>query len=408
MGKLALVGTVGHHRIADRSSRATGRVRPSAVTVPAKKTSVSERCSSSSYERALLTSEGPLGHGATFRITITREPTHLSTKSAATMALSEIILGEVAKEIVRPGLRGMSDRVRLLWTAPEQLKQAEEARRDAQAQLRQANEQVSALTLHVQQGSALAHETSEAARNALTIVLLTDLSDPAERRLLVHRLRESLQPLLGTLANYFREHFTLEATAACIKVLARKEQIEMLRDGGSSVYPPRSGRISSSDEPSVVALVRDSSSAFRGSHIYPAGDCSAFQALGSPDGYVFSPDEDLKELYDRHEYRNPTDEFWNYYRSTMVVPIRSARRSPPDHLVVGFLCLDCKEPKKFCGGFARRSLVDNPEQFNVAASVADGLFWPLLEFLRRVQNPSAPAVSYGDANLLDQPPRRIE
>jgi hypothetical protein len=159
--------------------------------------------------------------------------------------------------------------------------------------------------------------------------------------------------------------------------------------------------------PLVFTLARDPSSAQerheRQSNLYYLDDCTAFEELfGHHDCFMFCPSEDLKTLYGNRRYRNPTPDFWQFYRSTLVLPIRSPREpdATPPHLVVGFLCLDCKDAGKFCGDVARRNLRDMPEQFNLAASVADDLFWPLLAFTARVQRPGPPPMPYVNTQLL--------
>jgi hypothetical protein len=257
--------------------------------------------------------------------------------------------------------------------------------------------------------AALAHKTSEATRLAMAQVMLSDLQDESSRHLLVRDLRESLQPLLVSLAHHFQTHFTAQATSACIKLLVRPEELNSLtqEDVRRRKLGDRFARSSGlrSDEPLVFTLIRDPESERRTpSPIHPVSDCSAFEELARENAFIFCPQEDLQKLHERKLYRNPRPEFWRLYRSTLVLPIR-ARRHPavnPAQLLVGFLCLDCPEPGAFdADENVRRAERDMSEQFNVAASVADALFWPLLIFSWRSHNPGPPPMPAEEARLLE-------
>ena len=126
---------------------------------------------------------------------------------------------------------------------------------------------------------------------------------------------------------------------------------------------------------------------------------------------MFRPAEDLRELEGRGEYRNPTRDYWRHYRSTMVLPIRARRQEDADTRFVfaGFLCLDCKEPGGFGEPFARQPRhEDNPEDFNVAATIADALFWPLVWFSLRLHRPEMAPIPYLEEALRLEQIEHIE
>lgn len=239
--------------------------------------------------------------------------------------------------------------------------------------------------------AALAHNTSERARLATNAVLMRDFQRDQTPQLAVTELRECFKPLLDSLSLYFREYVTSTPAASCIKMLVDQQFVDALSVHDYVRESSASGR-KEVTEPLVFTLVRDSASAKeRGQSLYYVSDCTAFEHFcDRPHDHLYCPKADLKKLFERKEYKNPTPEFWKLYRSTMVIPIRWP--PPLGHAgayptLVGFLCLDCKKAGRFPGYLDRHpNLHEMPESFNVAASVADDLFWPLHLFALRNLN----------------------
>lgn len=82
--------------------------------------------------------------------------------------------------------------------------------------------------------------------------------------------------------------------------------------------------------------------------------------------------QSFREEYDE-DYSNSTPRYWDKYSSTIVVPIRKPDKNG-DFLIIGFLCVDTKEPflesdllfssgEKYLSGFAAMlySFILNPE-----------------------------------------------
>ncbi len=74
----------------------------------------------------------------------------------------------------------------------------------------------------------------------------------------------------------------------------------------------------------------------------------------------------LKKQYEKNQYLNSHNEFWRYYHSTIVWPIRSFREEKDDIDIVGYLCVDCLDHSAF-----RKDHVD------IGASIADALYVPI-------------------------------
>lgn len=89
----------------------------------------------------------------------------------------------------------------------------------------------------------------------------------------------------------------------------------------------------------------------------------------------------LNKILRKPRYRNPNKEYWKYYLSTIVVPIRLNKKHLPDggtgYLTVGFLCLDYRWP-------ISRSLKN--ELTGYAKSFADSFFALFNEVGKRDRN----------------------
>jgi len=185
------------------------------------------------------------------------------------------------------------------------------------------------------------------------------------------------------LTDFFEERVTLCKTAACVKMMCAPQ------NAAQWGHPASAGnRVPELDEPLVFTLVRNSNSRDRDDNpehpkIFYANASSAFAILiskGNPRPFVYCPGEDLWRMFNDGRYKNPTPNFWNLYRSTMVLPIRFV---PPGKLelkpyTVGFLCLDAERPRRFPRLRKRAEDVTTMStEFNIAACVADSLYWPL-------------------------------
>lgn len=248
--------------------------------------------------------------------------------------------------------------------------------------------------------AVLAHTTSQTVRNIVDIVLVSDFSAEKSAELCASQLKQEITVVLDKLAAYFHDHVTHCETAACIKMLCNKEQIDKLGQSGH-IRRPVNRKIAET-EPIVFTLARDRlSEATRGRSAYYLNDSTAFRSVWSGQ-FMYCPDEDLFELKEKGAYENPTPEFWKFYRSAMVLPIRW---SPPDDLsslmspiVVGFLAVDAREAGKFCGQRRReQQLSKMPDQFNIAAHVADALYFPLSLLITRGTNGLKPDQHYASA-----------
>lgn len=235
--------------------------------------------------------------------------------------------------------------------------------------------------------AALAHATSEATRRALNFARSPEFkTDTTGDRTLLN-LNLLLRPLLDDLVGYFTRYVTFAPTAACIKLLAQREMASRL-GLESHIYLPPGASPLAPEAPLVFPLVRDTeSSIVRKESIYYVEHCSAFEQLFRTHSYVFCPNGDLRELERRGEYRNPTPGWPDFYLSTLVLPIRRPPFAPETGEkadLTAFLCLDCIEPDRFRAPERRpHRFKDAPEDFNVAASVADALYWPIYLCLRR-------------------------
>ncbi len=158
----------------------------------------------------------------------------------------------------------------------------------------------------------------------------------------------TLQEVVESVKNIY-DILTKKDTATCIKLHEKGKSpvsaITFCRDTQSF------GRSGIGNERDASTLIRDNSD---------------FQMLHeSPKSRSVFVGHNLKEQHEQNQYLNSHNEFWRYYQSTVVWPIRAFRSEKDDIDITGYLCVDCLHPCAF-----------NKDDIDIGASIADALYVP--------------------------------
>ncbi len=257
---------------------------------------------------------------------------------------------------------------------------------------------------------AFAHLISHTNRAFMKMLSLAPERTRADSVELVKVVQAEMRDLLDRISSSYSRHLVGHTIHSCVKLLATRQDLGTFGIPEGEIYKP-AGRI----HPStlyVFTFVRDNDSKHRERSrfaAYPLRECTAFRTLNLPkcdiegitSNCCYCPERDLKDLYDEGEYKNPSSEFWKDYRSCLVFPIRWSpfltavttsilrRGIDPKSVVAGFLALDCMEAGVFGNIPWRKDIEDMPLMFNLGASLADSLYWPLHLMLKELEPTAA-------------------
>lgn len=244
--------------------------------------------------------------------------------------------------------------------------------------------------------ASLGHQVTHRIRKVQDCILATDFSKDQQASACFITLHEEIQRILNLYADHLGKYVVGEDVAGCVKLLYLPDSPDSL----AGVAIDR-GLDSASGEPSIFSFVRDARSQhFRDEHasIYPISECTAFEKIHKDGLSYFAPEEDLEDLQRSGRYKNPTPEFWNFYRSSIVVPIRRERlrRQSVGELgyeVVGFVAFDTMKVGglSVVGTAPPVDRFDRQPHYNAVAALADALYWPLKSFVVRSELQDAPS-----------------
>ncbi len=166
--------------------------------------------------------------------------------------------------------------------------------------------------------------------------------------------REYLINMLEKLCNIYKA-YTGKDMNACIKLIGKENEdinFDKIDKENATVYTfVRSKNISKQREDASdnQAVLISKNTDF--SYIISPPDFYKKQYFYEQDIHLF--DEELKKH--QQKYENTTENYWDFYRAAIVVPIRiahshlhfTAPTDPFDYHIVGFLCIDTKSTHAF-------------------------------------------------------------